>query len=214
MRMSRTVLAASLLLVPALLPGRQASAQSLDTGHIKPAVPAVRQGGGGRAAPPAIPGAQSRANEAAPADRSAADLPPTEALFDAINRGDILTAKDAISRGAELDGKNLLGLSPLELSIDLGRNDISFLLLSYRGEGGSGRAAPPRTQAAQVPARSGRRKQAVAALDADEPSLAPQSPGVAARAPATPARLAPALFAGNGGAPQPSAGFLGFDAKH
>ena len=59
-------------------------------------------------------------------------MEPNEALFDAINRGDIGAARDAISRGADLQGHNILGMTPLELSVDLGRNDISFLLLSMR----------------------------------------------------------------------------------
>ncbi len=46
-------------------------------------------------------------------------------------------ARDAISRGADLNGHNILGMIPMELSVDLGRNDISFLLLSMRsGDGG------------------------------------------------------------------------------
>ena len=42
------------------------------------------------APPAAVPGAVARKDSVAPADRNAADLPPTEALFDAINRGDIV----------------------------------------------------------------------------------------------------------------------------
>ena len=86
--------------------------------------------------PAAVPGARARPDTVVPADRSTADLPPTEALFDAINRGDIASARDAVSRGADLDATNLLGLTPTELSVDLGRNDITFLLLSLRGGGG------------------------------------------------------------------------------
>ena len=67
-----------------------------------------------------------------PSNRAPTDMEPTEALFDAINRGDIATARDAISRGADLHGHNILGMTPLELSVDLGRNDISFMLLSMR----------------------------------------------------------------------------------
>ena len=63
-------------------------------------------------------------------------MEPTDALFDAINRGDINAARDAISRGANLRGHNVLGMTPMELSVDLGRNDISFLLLSMRGADG------------------------------------------------------------------------------
>ena len=53
------------------------------------------------------------------------------------------TARDAISRGADLQGHNILGMTPLELSVDLGRNDISFMLLSMRAaDDGRSRQAP------------------------------------------------------------------------
>src|SRR4051812_22029854 len=83
--------------------------------------------------PPALPGAAQNAGRVTPSFRPPTDMEPTDALFDAINRGDISAARDAISRGAELNGHNILGMTPMELSIDLGRNDISFLLLSMRG---------------------------------------------------------------------------------
>ena len=97
--------------------------------------------------PPALPGAASTGSPA-PANHAPVDMEPTDALFDAINRGDIATARDAISRGADLHGQNILGMTPLELSIDLGRNDISFLLLSMRGRrmtAGARRAATAKT---------------------------------------------------------------------
>jgi hypothetical protein len=78
--------------------------------------------------PPALPGAESNGT-AAPPSRLPSDMEPTEALFDAINRGDASGARDAISRGADLHGQNVLGLTPLELAVDLGRNDIAFVLL-------------------------------------------------------------------------------------
>jgi hypothetical protein len=59
-------------------------------------------------------------------------MDPTAALFDAINRGDTGAARDALSRGADTNAHNVLGLTPIDLSVDLGRNDISFLLLSMR----------------------------------------------------------------------------------
>ena len=93
--------------------------------------------------PPALPGATRSPAGAAPASKPPTDLSPNDALFDAINRGDIDVARDAIARGADLDARNLLGMTPMELSVDLGRNDISFLLLSYRG-GGSGSQGQPR----------------------------------------------------------------------
>ena len=165
-------------------------------------------GGGGKeqppprskpALPPALPGAASTGS-AAPATHIPTDMAPTDALFDAINRGDIGTARDAINRGADLSGQNVLGMTPLELSIDLGRNDISFLLLSMRsGEDVRGRQAPARQTAGKPPPT----KQA---------KQAPPHPSsrVAAAAPA-PSQTA-RLFSGDGGAPNPNAGFLGFDS--
>ena len=83
---------------------------------------------------PAIPGARPQGEAlVAPPERLPTDMPPTEALFDAINRGDLAVARDAVTRGADLEAKSLLGLTPLELAVDLGRNDISFMLLSMRG---------------------------------------------------------------------------------
>ena len=145
------------------------------------------------APPPALPGARASANPA-PAQQAPTDMEPTEALFDAINRGDIGAARDAISRGADLNGRNVLGMSPMELSVDLGRNDISFLLLSMRAN--DRRTAPPVAVAAKPTAK--------------------QVPSKATRV-STPARTTqeqqtPRLFANDGGTPVPSAGFLGFDS--
>jgi hypothetical protein len=85
------------------------------------------------APPPAIPGAQPDSDAAViPADKLAAEMSPNDALFDAINRGDLAAAKDALSRGAQLDAHNVLGQTPTDAAIDLSRNDITFLLLSMR----------------------------------------------------------------------------------
>jgi hypothetical protein len=114
------------------------------------------------AAPPALPGSRVEKTEPAPAAPGAADLPPTEALFDAINRGDMLAARDAINRGADLNGHNVLGLSPLDLSIDLGRNEITFLLLSLRTPD-TGSAPPGAVASASAPpGRRGARGKAAA----------------------------------------------------
>jgi hypothetical protein len=156
--------------------------------------------------PPALPGARVDREMVAPPDRAPSDLQPNEALFDSINRGDIAAARDALSRGATLSATNVLGMTPLDLSIDLGRKDISFLLLSMRGSGGSAGAPPsaPKTADAKPakPAKPGRvqkaeRRSAAATLPVAPPA-APQTPR---------------LFAGDGGAPVPNAGFLGFDAS-
>ncbi len=154
------------------------------------------------APPPALPGAVTPSS-AVPSSRPSIDMEPNDALFDAINRGDIAAARDAISRGADLRGRNLLGMTPIELSVDLGRNDISFMLLSMRGgDDDQARQAPaadrtakpaPKQQAKQMPPR-------------------PAAARVAASAPVP--SQSPRLFSGDGGAPNPNAGFLGFDSTH
>jgi hypothetical protein len=135
-------------------------------------------------------------------------MEPNDALFDAINRGDIASARDALARGADLNAVNVLGMTPMELSVDLGRNDISFLLLSMRGEdSGRGARALGRDVSAPVkPAPAG--KPVVAAKSvAGKPVKAADTAAVG-RPVAT-----PKLFANDGGTPVPSAGFLGFDSR-
>jgi hypothetical protein len=161
--------------------------------------------------PDAIPGAKPR-EAAAPATRPAGDMQPTDALFDAINRGDIASARDALNRGADMNGVNILGMTPMELSVDLGRNDISFLLLSMRGEDSDrgsravGRDTPPsappgKTAQAAKPAPRGK-------------AAAAGKPGKVANSLIPPRPVAtPKLFANDGGTPMPSAGFLGFDSR-
>jgi hypothetical protein len=184
----------------------------LTESNLRSAAPKAPLLGKTEAPPPAaVPGARARPDTVAPADRAAADLPPTEALFDAINRGDIVTARDAVSRGADLDGTNLLGLTPLELSVDLGRNDISFLLLSLRGTG-SGSAAsrpPPGSDASAAPPTAAERHRAAA--EARQQAQAQARANKAQTASVIPVQQGPRLFAGDGGTPVPSAGFLGFD---
>lgn len=58
---------------------------------------------------------------------------PTQLLFEAINVGNLYGAQDALNRGADLHATNVLGQTPLEMSIDLNRDRITFLLLSMRG---------------------------------------------------------------------------------
>ena len=154
--------------------------------------------------PPALPGAKATFQ---PAERTQLDLSPTDALFDAINRGDIAGARDAVNRGADLGGQNVLGMTPVELSVDLSRNDITFLLLSLRGSIGAVGAPPPATAAATPPAGKTAAGKTIAAKAAAKASVTK----VAATRPA-PAQPAPQQFAGpaNTGTPNPQAGFLGF----
>lgn len=156
------------------------------------------------APPPALPGSRAEPAAVAPPQRNAADMPPTEALFDSVNRGDLAGTRDAISRGADLQGTNVLGLTPLELSVDLGRNEISFLLLSLRS--GNGYSASHGAEAA-AEAKPSIRTERVATARAERARRSQ----VAARPAADAAPQAPRLFSGNGGTPNAQAGFLGFD---
>ncbi|HSU06577.1 MAG TPA: hypothetical protein VLI93_13465 [Acetobacteraceae bacterium] len=161
------------------------------------------QPGYARSGPPApagLPGAQSAPNAVAPPSQPAAMMEPTDALFDAINRGDIAAARDAVSRGADMGGHNLLGMTPIQLSVDLARNDITFMLLAAGGGQSTSPGGPSAAQllAGKAPAKPVRQA---------ERKPARQVQTVAAPAPPQ----TPRLFAGNGGTPIPNAGFLGFD---
>jgi len=206
--MKRCILIPMLLAAALYTPA--ASAQNSNPGAIQ--TPGFRPNQGAKpdkgvheSAPPALPGSRAEPTAVAPAERTAADMPPTEALFDSINRGDLPGSREAISRGADLQGTNVLGLTPLELSVDLGRNEISFLLLSLRG--GSGYSAAHGAAPAAEPKPPTRAERL--AMAREERSNRAQ---VAARPAANAPLLAPRLFAGNGGAPVAQAGFLGFDA--
>ena len=166
---------------------------------------------------PGLPGARSNEDLVAPADRPAMQMRPTEALFDAINRGDISATRDAIARGAEMNGHNILGQTPLEMAVDIGRKDIVFLLLSLRGmddrptarttgrptdHPGAAQAGGPTVRGSSA---SGSSAGASARSEARRPQPQP------ARVTAASAPRAPQLFIGDGGSPNPDAGFLGFD---
>jgi hypothetical protein len=144
--------------------------------------------------PAAVPGSRVGQEVVAPPDRSAGDLQPNDALFDSINRGDLAAARDAVNRGADLNARNVLGMTPLDLSIDLGRNNISFLLLSLRpspaGNDLAAATVPPGPPKIQHTERHQQQQR-------------------------TPAGRRTTRFAsGDGGTPIPTAGFLGFDMGH
>ena len=182
---------------------------SIQTPGFNPGRGQKPEKGAHEAPPPALPGSRAEPTAVVPADRVAADMPPTEALFDSINRGDLPAAREAISRGADLQGTNVLGLTPLELSVDLGRNEISFLLLSLRGgSSGSAQAAAP-SSAPKPPTRAERTAERRATIQADRAARRTQ---VVARPAANAPPQAPRLFVGNGGTPNAQAGFLGFDS--
>ena len=193
---SAASVAAMLLAVPAahaqLAPGTNSS------GMLTGPVVGTAQSGTRRAPlPPALPGSRTTDSDPAPADKLASEMRPTEALFDSVNRGDITAAREAIARGAELNATNVLGLTPLDLAVDLGRNDITFLLLSLRGASAGGPAPSGTEGKAAAPVRSaGKARPAARPITtvAARPALPPES----------------RQYADTPGTPVPQAGFLGF----
>lgn len=148
---------------------------------------------------PALPGLAARRAPAPIAGDPTANLSPNAALFDAISRGDLGTARDAVARGANLEARNALGLSPLDAAVDQGRNEIVFYLLSARDMGRGPAIAEPSAAGLATP-------RAAAAPAPRTPVARP----VAATAPAAPRNAR--LWAGDGGAARAEIGFLGFDA--
>jgi hypothetical protein len=175
------------------LPISEAAAQAGSPGMIRPNQQARPQAGPA----PALPGLATR-TAPAPIDADpSANLAPNEALFDAVNRGDLAAAREAVSRGANLQARNALGLTALDAAVDQGRNEIAFFLLSARE---AGRPLPADGPTALV------RPSAAAPVSRPQPRRELSAPPTA-QAPRT-ARL----WAGDGGAPRPEIGFLGFDA--
>jgi hypothetical protein len=156
---------------------------------------------GQTAPPPVLPGTKAAPDAIAPGTLGP-DALPDDLLFDSINRGDIVTARDALNRGASLEARNILGQTPLELSVDLGRNEITFMLLSRRDEDSSSR---------QI-ARTGIGSSGPVAAIAE--SVKPERRAVRAALPVADSSEAsapaPRFFSGNGGTAIPAAGFVGF----
>ncbi len=138
-----------------------------------------------------------------PAVQNRAPMPeaatPTEALFNAINLGDLDEVRLAVASGANTNARNILGLTPLDLAIDLGHTDIAFFLMSL------GRA-PTRPE-------PGPRETAPVRPVSPSPRAGAPPPLATAPAPApTGVRQVAPLWRGGGGSAVPEAGFLGFDA--
>ena len=198
-------LALSLAGVPCLVPLQAAHAQLSVGSHDggggggdDPAAAEARATARANAPPPALPGAVP-SDPDAPTSHAPLDVNPTTALFDAIDRGDLTAAKDALSRGAELQATNVLGQTPIDMSIDLSRNDITFLLLSMRNadDGGATQLAVSGIQAGSGQA-GGVGRVGHLAVSPHE-----QHPVERASYTASPEAAA-------GGAAKPEIGFLGF----
>jgi len=176
------------------------SARAQTPGMPTAKIPNADTGGGGAAPIPALPGSHATDDAVAPPERPPSELPPTEALFDAINRGDVAGTRDAISRGADLNGHDILGLTPMALSVDLGRNNITFLLLSLRASEESD--GPPVAIAQREPVGKAAGGKRTAGKSGTGHSASTHAAPLPEQIPDT--RLA------DGGVPAPSAGFLGF----
>ena len=101
--------------------------------------PVVKGGSGFGAAQPSAPGLPgARPSNVLNKGIINSDLlSPNDQLFDAIDRGDTRAARDAIARGAELGATNAVGQTPIDESVSLGRNEITFLLVTLLHAGGS-----------------------------------------------------------------------------
>ena len=172
--------------------GGTSGAGSIATGGA-----AARTGPAPRPAEPAaLPGARSNTGPA-PLSRPPSEMGPTEALFDAVNRGDAGAARDAASRGADTNARNVLGLTALELAVDLGQNDIAFVLLSLRDAEPARRPGQPAARTTAAPPSAARRP----------------TPVVPARSAAAAPAANQRQYQSDGGTPVPNAGFLGFGGR-
>jgi hypothetical protein len=157
-------------------------------------------------APAALPGAGGAAPLATgPNLQKPVSGDPTQALFDAVNKGDYNAAQAAISQGANLNATDQFGETPLDLSIALNRTGITFLLLGTRNE-----TAGTQNEVMGSPWL----------LNSAPPASGPKpAHHHAVAAPRTPAReelqvKTPAPVAATPGTPNANAGFLGFGAKN
>lgn len=175
--------------------------------------------------PPGVPGASNdNTGSSAPPAPSASSMSPNAALFDAINRGDLAEARDAIARGAQVDARNVLGMTPLEEAIDLNRNDIAFLLLSIVHEHSAAAASansalslnvPPAPAAVPTAPSSAGSPLNGSAGSVQDILLANQPPARPLPASAKPGapRLPDPLAVEGSASPNPAVGFLGFGPR-
>ncbi|MDA0675192.1 MAG: hypothetical protein O3A88_02300 [Proteobacteria bacterium] len=84
------------------------------------------------------PPAPAQATSPAPTTRATT---PTKALFDAVARNDMAQVQAALSRGADLNERNSLGMTATEMAVDRGYFEIGHFLLSSRTARPSARPA-------------------------------------------------------------------------
>ncbi|HTI01723.1 MAG TPA: hypothetical protein VL752_12325 [Acidisoma sp.] len=207
------------------VPGHQAYAQSALPQPTSMG-PVVQGGNGNQRAQPAAPGLPGARNSG-PIQQGNIDsglLSPNDELFDAIYRGDIGAARDALARGADLEARDAVGQTPVDVSIALGRNNITFLLVTMLKAGG-GDLSEPQGPMAQPPSNAlgmSAKDQKAVSTPVSFFNPPPTAKGKTTQkshyrtAPksVTPAAEAPApSYAGGTGAPVPAAGFVGFGAS-
>jgi hypothetical protein len=203
------------------VPGHQAHAQAALPQPTSMG-PVVQGGNGNQRAQPAAPGLPGARN-AGPIQQGNIDsgmLSPNDELFDAINRGDIAAARDALARGADLESRDAVGQTPVDVSIALGRNNITFLLVTMLKASGSD-LSEPQGPMAQPPSNalgmSAKDQKAVSTpVSFFNPPSSTGKPAQKSRY-GTAHKMAPAAgeapapsYAGGSGTPVPAAGFVGF----
>jgi hypothetical protein len=212
------------LVAAASLPGHQAMAQAALPQPTSMG-PVVQGGNGNQAGQPSVGGLPG-ARKSGPVQQGTIDstlLSPNDELFDAINRGDITAARDALSRGADLSATDAVGQTPVDLSVSLARNNITFLLVTLLHAGG-GDITDAQGPMAQPPANtlglSSKDQKAVSTpvgFFSPPPTAATKSTRTKRYEPAA-ARSATSssttsAYAGGGGSPNAAAGFVGFGAN-
>ncbi|MCB8879306.1 hypothetical protein ACELLULO517_03605 [Acidisoma cellulosilytica] len=216
------------LVAAATLPGHSAMAQAALPQPTSMG-PVVQGGNGGQAAQPSVAGLPG-ARRSGPVNQGTIDatlLSPNDELFDAINRGDITAARDALSRGADLSATDAVGQTPIDLSVSLARNSITFLLVTLLHAGG-GDITDAQGPMAQPPANtlglSSKDQKTVTTpvgfFDAPQPAAKAKTgksksyQTVAARPSASTTSFAESAptSSGGSGSPNASAGFVGFGA--
>lgn len=207
------------------VPGHQAHAQS-SLPQPTSMGPVVQGGNGNQHAQPAAPGLPG-ARSTGPIQQGNIDsglLSPNDELFDAINRGDVAAARDALARGADLEARDAVGQTPVDVSIALGRNSITFLLVTLLKAGG-GDLSEPQGPMAQPPSNtlgmSDKDQKAVSTPVsffnpppvAKGKTAAKSRYGTTTRTASSAAEAPAPTYGGGSGAPVPAAGFVGFGAS-
>jgi len=187
--------------------------------------PVVKGGSGIGPAQPSAPGLPG-ARQGVVTNKGAINadlLSPNDELFDAIDRGDTSAARDAIARGAELDATNAVGQTPIDESVSLGRNEITFLLVTLLHAGGSnitdaqGPMAMPPPNTLGLSSKDERAVSTPVSFFGSETPAATKSGKTHYYASASESgAAAPAAapsYADTTGTPVPSAGFVGFGSS-